>query len=774
MSHAEPKMNESTATPLVSVIMANFNGAAHIAAAVRSVLRQTERSLELIVSDDGSSDDSLAIAKAAARGDGRLVLLKSEHARSGPAAARNRALAAARGRWIAIVDNDDFIHPERIERLVRAAETDGADIVADDLLVFYQDGSRAPHAHLRGALARGPRWISAAQYERSNRLLSGRRALGYLKPMFRRALGPHYNETLRIAEDSDLVLRLLVNGARMRVYPDLGYFYRKHSGSISHRLDAAAIEAMDAAYADIDAGGDPALAHEIKRGAAARADARAFTELIDALKARDLAGACRAALRRPTALRLLRDPIAARLPKARLEREKSAKPRITVLSRQRLVGATNGSSAYLLAMASALKNAGYAVDYIGASPAIFGRWAMLRLKPETSVFDRYLVHGGLRVGSLVFACSWRVWLQSGLAVLAAVLGKVGIRTNWSRPAPPAQRAAATRADQVFVARHADAAAQAVFCDYAWLTPLAPYALAEEARRFVIMHDLMSARVRDATKFDAAYDLSAEQEFRLLGQSDVVAAIQGEEAAAVRAALPGVEVVVAPHAAGLAPAPQPGKDDTLLFVGSNTPPNVTALERFFAEIWPLIRVQRPGAKLIVAGSVNRAFARAPEGVAFAGVVPDLAPLYRDAGIVVSPLVTGSGLKIKLIEAMAAGKAVVATTITAQGVYHLVGDAVATHDDPAAFAQASCRLLSDRGARLALAERALASARVHFSREGAFRALAAAVGERAAPFTTRAGKGGEDLAKTLAGAGASVSLSPLSQQDGAVRPVRPESP
>jgi glycosyltransferase involved in cell wall biosynthesis len=249
-------MNEGTVTPLVSVIMANLNGAAHIAEAVRSVLRQTEPSLELIVSDDGSSDASLEIAEAAANGDPRLVLLKGERARTGPAAARNRALAIARGRWIAVIDNDDVIHPERLERLIRAADADRADIAADDLLVFYDDGSRAPHAHLDGALARGPQWISAAEYERSNQLLSGRRALGYLKPVFRRSLSPVYNETLRIAEDSDLILRLLVNGARMRVYPEIGYFYRKHAGSISHRLDAASITAMDAAYARIDATGD--------------------------------------------------------------------------------------------------------------------------------------------------------------------------------------------------------------------------------------------------------------------------------------------------------------------------------------------------------------------------------------------------------------------------------------------------------------------------------------------------------------------------------------
>jgi glycosyltransferase involved in cell wall biosynthesis len=724
----KPKMNDGTDTPLVSVIMANLNGAAHIAEAVRSVLRQTERSLELIVSDDGSSDNSLQVAANAAQGDPRLVLLKSEPARTGPAAARNRALAIARGRWIALVDNDDFIHPERLERLIGAAEQDGADIAADDLLVFYEDGARAPHAHLRGALARASHWITAAAYERSNRLLSGRRALGYLKPVLRRSLAPAYNESLRIGEDSDLILRLLVNGARMRVYPEIGYFYRKHTRSISHRLDAASIAAMNAAYARIDARGDRALEREIRYGAAARADAFAFTELVRALKARDFGGALRIAVERLNALYLLKDPIAARLPRVRARTPFPGTSRITVLSRQRVVGATNGSSAYLLAIARALKDAGYTVDYIGASPAIFGRWAVLRLRPEFGVFDRYLVHGGVRLGALVFARSWRVWAASAGALLAATLGKLGLRPSWSKPAPAAQRAAATRADQLFVARHT--AAGAVFCDYAWLTPLAPFALAPQARRFVIMHDLMSARVRDATKADAAFDLAAEDEFRLIGQADVVVAIQEEEARAVRAALPEVEVVVAPHAAEIGSGVRPGEDDALLFVGSNTPPNVTALEHFFAETWPAIRLRRPEAKLVVAGSVNRALGPAPEGVTFAGVVPDLGPLYREAGVVISPLVTGSGLKIKLIEAMAAGKAVVGTTITTQGVHHLVAGVMAVEDNPERFADATSRLLADRGARHDLGARALACARQHFSPEACFRDLIAAVHARVA--------------------------------------------
>lgn len=709
--------------PKISVIMANLNGAAHIETAVRSVLSQTERSLELIVSDDGSTDDSLDIAERAAAGDERLIILKGELSGTGPAAARNRALQIACGEWIAAVDNDDFIHPERLERLIGAAEADSADIVADDLLVFYQNGSRAPHAHLRGRLARCPQWISPAEYERSNRLLSGRRALGYLKPVLRRALNPVYDESLRIGEDSDLILRLLVHGARMRIYPELGYFYRKHAGSISHRLDAASVAAMDAAYARIDPGDDRELAGALRSGADARADAREFSRLIDALKVGRYATAAAIAARRPGMLPLLRNPITARLPKSRRRKFSGGKPRITLLSRQRVIGATNGSSAYLLSLAGALKSAGYAVDYIGVSPALFGRWAVLRLKPETAVFDRYVVHGGVRVGDLVFAQSWRTWAASGWAVTAALLGRLGVGLR-SMPAPPAQRAPATRADQIFVARHAAPDARAVFCDYAWLSPLAPYAPAP--RRFVIMHDLMSARVRDPSKADDAFQLSAEEEFRLLGQTDVVVAIQNDEARAVKAALPHAHIVVAPHAAAIGAAPAPGHDNTLLFVGSNTPPNVTALERFFADTWPLIRARAPDAQLTIAGSVNRAFGAAPEGVRFAGVVPDLGPLYRGAGLVISPLVTGSGLKIKLIEAMAAGKAVLGTTITAQGVHHLVAEAIVIKDDPASFADAATRLMNDASARRDLAERALACARDHFSPEACFRALVAAVG------------------------------------------------
>src|SRR5262249_12838616 len=91
-----------SAPPAVSVLMANYNGAAYLAAAIRSVQTQSLRSLELIVSDDASTDGSVQIVTELMTSDPRIRLLQSDR-NGGPAVARNRALDVAKGQWIAIV-----------------------------------------------------------------------------------------------------------------------------------------------------------------------------------------------------------------------------------------------------------------------------------------------------------------------------------------------------------------------------------------------------------------------------------------------------------------------------------------------------------------------------------------------------------------------------------------------------------------------------------------------------------------------------------------------
>jgi succinoglycan biosynthesis protein ExoM len=309
-------------SPLVSVVMANRDGGRYLAAAIASVRSQSLRDLELIVSDDGSCDDSVAIVESAMAEDARVRLVRSE-ASGGPAAARNRAVAQARGEWIAAMDSDDLMEANRLERLTAAAQVDGADIVADDLLVFEDGGSRPSRRLLTGSWASNPRWIDAVDYVAHNRFYRRGPNLGFLKPLIRAAAFPspllRYDESLRIGEDYDLVLRLLLAGGQMRLYPLPLYRYRKHANSTSHRLDQRALASILAAdrrlYETIPAG-DWRLkaAWRSRRRSVKRA--LSFETLATAIKQRDWACAATTALRHPRAATLLRLPLAARFERA--------------------------------------------------------------------------------------------------------------------------------------------------------------------------------------------------------------------------------------------------------------------------------------------------------------------------------------------------------------------------------------------------------------------------------------------------------------------------
>ncbi len=228
-------------TPRVSVVMANFQAGEKIVPALRSVLGQSMDNLEVIVSDDASQDDSLRYVHAMMGVDSRIKLIANP-VNCGPAYCRNQALAAATGEWVAVVDSDDIIHPERFERLLTLAGQRQADIVADDLLLFHED--RSPPRLMLGGERRGSFTVSPRNWVLAG--LDGTPALGYLKPLIRAELlrDISYDESLRIGEDYDFVLRLLLRGAHMVVVPEPFYLYRRHSQSISHRLSVADMQAM--------------------------------------------------------------------------------------------------------------------------------------------------------------------------------------------------------------------------------------------------------------------------------------------------------------------------------------------------------------------------------------------------------------------------------------------------------------------------------------------------------------------------------------------------
>ncbi len=303
------------APPVVSVVMANYNGASYLPSAVSSVLGQTLNELELIIVDDRSTDASLDAIAGAAAGDPR-VIVHVQDVNSGPGAARNRGFDVARGGWIAVVDSDDVIAPDRLQRLVERGERDGADIVVDNLMVFGDTGPDRPFLHGRAFAA--PRWFTLADYISSARMYSNRPGLGYLKPVLRAAAlaGERYRDGLRIGEDYDLVLRLLARGRKMRLEPEALYRYRKHGASISHQLRRDHLMQMLAADVSLD-GVMMSQPRAARRAQAARRRslhaALAYDEVIQRLKARDVKGGLITALASPDVWPLLRMPVMARL-----------------------------------------------------------------------------------------------------------------------------------------------------------------------------------------------------------------------------------------------------------------------------------------------------------------------------------------------------------------------------------------------------------------------------------------------------------------------------
>jgi succinoglycan biosynthesis protein ExoO len=733
-------------TPMVSVVMANHNGERYLADALRSVLAQSLTQLEVLLVDDASSDRSVAIAQAIGASDPRLRIhcLVSN---VGPAAARNHALAVARGAWIAVVDSDDMIHPDRLRTLVSAAEADAADIIADDLLVFHDDHRTPPRRLLRGPLASAPSWITPAQYVNANSLCAGTTPLGYLKPLIRASfLAEHcirYSEEMGIAEDYDLLLRLLVRGARFRLVPELSYFYRRHDASTSHRLSPATLRAMVVADACFRSwAGEHAIA-PLRPALDARLAsihvAAAAETTIAFLKARRPLAALATLMARPGAV-----PIVARLAApgrliARMRRKiqperpaapsQPCQPTICVLSRQRLIRGSSGSSAYLLSLCRTLRASGFALHLVCPSPAMLGRIPVLRIDGEGDVFDRVAVRGTHRFGGILVARDPRVFLHAAVGILDRMARRIGITAlaSTARAAPYAVGQPWTAEDYLFVATETRGAADIVLADYGFLTPGIPYAMRPGGASAVLMHDLISGRPAAFAALgtsDSVTDLEATEEAALLARADLVIAIQEDEATAVRRMLPlGRAVVVAPMAMQPVPVAQPGEGGGLLFVGSAAAANVDGLNWFLAEIWPIIRAQLPNIRLTVAGTVCTMLAptaRQP-GVNLLGRVAELAPLYRRADVVVSPLRVGSGLKIKLIEALAHGKPVVATTVTAQGVAPLLQGTVALADTAQDFATEVLHLLARPLVRSARAEAALSVARRNFSADAAYSAV-----------------------------------------------------
>lgn len=137
-----------------------------------------------------------------------------------------------------------------------------------------------------------------------------------------------------------------------------------------------------------------------------------------------------------------------------------------------------------------------------------------------------------------------------------------------------------------------------------------------------------------------------------------------------------------------------------------------------SIWPQVLAARPTARLLLVGHMPGNLQRALEqssGVRCTGTVPNVTPYLRQAAIGVVPLLHGSGMRIKILEALVCELPLVSTTLGAEGIALTPGADMLVADAPAAFAAAILRLLDATDERQRLAENGLALLRREYSRE-----------------------------------------------------------
>ena len=220
--------------PSVSVVIAAYNRASLLPETLDAVLAQRFRDFEVIVVDDGSTDDTQRLLRS--YGDQIRSFYQKN---SGPATARNLGIHHARGQWISIQDSDDIPTPDHLESLFAFAEKN-----PDCGIVFANGAYLGGPEHNRETII--PKEKSRRLAQRGVRLLDlfeksiVRLQAALLSKTCLETIGGH-DESLRICMDLDLAFRIFMR------YPvayldKVVFLYRKHEGNIGRNQDLRLLE----------------------------------------------------------------------------------------------------------------------------------------------------------------------------------------------------------------------------------------------------------------------------------------------------------------------------------------------------------------------------------------------------------------------------------------------------------------------------------------------------------------------------------------------------
>ena len=259
-------MNKNT-NPLVSVIIPVYNSSEYIGSCIESLLGQTYDNIEILIVNDGSTDDSENVILRYSQSDGRIRYFKKEN--GGVSKARNYGMSLAEGTYLTFVDSDDWVDADFISQAVDKMERYSLDMVLGGTQRVYP-------SHRDNLVAGGEEEITI--YE-ENLVLLKQRVLsngitedssintcftsGPVCKLFRKSIveSIRFKENLIIGEDTVFNLEALEHIQRAGVVPKIWYYYRMNDASATQRYNPSIYKYTEALMKELAAqyGENPSL-----------------------------------------------------------------------------------------------------------------------------------------------------------------------------------------------------------------------------------------------------------------------------------------------------------------------------------------------------------------------------------------------------------------------------------------------------------------------------------------------------------------------------------
>ena len=250
---------------MISVIIPLYNVEQYLSDCIESVLAQTYTDFELILVDDGSTDNCGAICDAYKRRDKRVVVVHQNN--QGVASTRNTGIALAKGEYIAFVDSDDIVHADYLNSLYHALQKSRADISVCDMQRFAEENELK---HINTYTKRTPRLMTGRDGCLSIYHMDGKVPVMAWGKLYRAELFENIRYPIgMIHEDDATTPKLLYRARKIVLMDDKLYYYRQRAGSImdivSRKVGPDGIKAVDGCTLFFEEENDYELAQLTKR-----------------------------------------------------------------------------------------------------------------------------------------------------------------------------------------------------------------------------------------------------------------------------------------------------------------------------------------------------------------------------------------------------------------------------------------------------------------------------------------------------------------------------